>query len=267
MPKSEVPAGQLEWLHGVASFVNHLLQAHPLSTPASESCAAPHETAPVWKTPNACDWETIQASASRALVTATWLSSAANRSQALQDPEHRRLCIRLKEQLYALVSRLISGHLLDPQLDVASLAGYAIGPFLIEWQPGMIEPSLTLLFSCNTLNSLNGLLLRRMATDKALLGTSVDGDGIIVMPRSMSTARTCIDFCKFSWAHAWPCHRSWCAHCMVMYVCAFAGLKSSLADCIMQKHFLHYLIICDWMPSHWVCNEPRSFLNNSFTVK
>ena len=203
MPRSEAHAGQLEWLHGVASFVDHLLQAHPLSTPASETIAVLDETAPTWKTPTACDWEAIQSSASKALVTALWLSSVTNRLQALQDPEYHRLCIRLKEQLYALVHRLISGHLLDPQLDMASLAGYAIGP-LTEWQPDPSSPSLTLHFQCDAVNNLNMLLLRRMATDKALLGTSMDEDGIVVMPRFMSTATTCIDFCKSSQAHAWP---------------------------------------------------------------
>ena len=149
-------------------------------------------------------------------MTALWLSSATNYLQALQDPEYHALCIRLKEQLYALVYRLISGHLLDPQLDMATLAGYAIGPLLTEWQPYVCLPTLTLLFQCDALNNLNSLLLRRMAADKALLGTSVDGDGTMVTPRFMSTARTCIDFCEFSLAHAWPCHLSRCVHFMVL---------------------------------------------------
>ena len=203
MPKSEAPAGQLECLHGVAAFVDHLLQAHPLSIPAPDSSAVLDKTKPIWKTPTACDWETIQSAASKALATAVWLASAANRLQARQDPEHRRLCIRLKEQLYALVYRLISGHLLDPQLDMASLAGYAVG-LLTEWQPESSLPSLTLLFQCDALNNLNTLLLRRMATDKALLGTHMDGDGTVAMLSCISTAMTCIDFCEFSWAHAWP---------------------------------------------------------------
>ena len=261
MPKSEAPAGQLDCLHGVAAFVNHLLQAHPLSTPATESSAVLDETAPTWKTPAACDWEAIQSSASKALVTALWLSSVTNRLQALQDPEYHRLCICLKQQLYSLVHRLISGHLLDPQLDMASVAGYAIGPSLTEWQPDVSSPILTLLFQCDALNDFIILLLRRMATDKALLGTSMDEDGTMGIPSCMSTATTCIDFCKFSQARAWPCHNSWCVHFIVLYVCTFASIKSSLVHYIMQSHLehvLHDMVIYDCMPSCRFSNTPCS---------
>ena len=285
MPKSEMPAGQLDCLHGVASFVDYLLQAHPLSTPASDSSAVLDETKPTWKTPNASDWNTIQSSASKPLATAVWLASAANRLQARQDPEHRRLCIRLKEQLYALVNHLISGHLLDPQLDMASLAGYAVG-LLTEWQPESSSPSLSLLFRCDALNNLNTLLLRRMATDKALLGTHMDGDGTVAMPSCISTAMTCIDFCELSWAHAWPA--TYCVVCIVwcygalygggvclcfyrhekqscrLHFCSNASsrsciIRSSVAVCpLTESAVRHAPVLINSFTVKWTCRLPNN---------
>lgn len=118
---------------------------------------------PLWPTPSLAAWSEIQTIAGRALIALQWCTIFASSDK--HQPEYAGLTFAEASNVHiclvAVVHEAVSGHMLDPKLDVSKLFWTAFAPVMQCY----------LSFGCRILAQCSfGLaLLRRMATDKDMV--------------------------------------------------------------------------------------------------
>lgn len=121
------------------------------------------ESVPTWPTPPAAAWAEIQTIANRAFVTLHWATLfALPEKERPEDPDlSPEEAERLFTRLIAVSHETVSGHILDPALDMDKLFWTAFAPVMHCW----------LIFGCVSLpqTEIGLALLHRMVRDKGLI--------------------------------------------------------------------------------------------------
>lgn len=153
---SNAPAAALDQPPGLSTLqaVAHMGQLHDRD-----------ESGPAWPTPSAAAWAEVETTANRAFITLYWATLFALPRNRKEQPGYSGLPAEEAEQLFtrliAVSHETVSGHILDPALDMDKLFWTAFAPVMQCW----------LIFGCVSLShtELGLALLHRMVRDKGLV--------------------------------------------------------------------------------------------------
>ena len=154
--------------------------------------AAPHHF--TWPTPCDAAWSDIQAVASRVMITLQWLSRhVLDMPVASLTPEEAKKLAMLRRDLILVLHQLIAGHLLDADLDMATV--FDLGLELVAAQ--LIHNEMGLL----AWTDLGMAFLRRLAMDTSLVPSRRDDTDARWQQRIEGIWAVWWEFCEFLAAH------------------------------------------------------------------